>query len=101
VREWITDNLEVDGATVAADRSFFEYGMTSLTGLKLSAQLGEWLGRPMEDVLVWNHGTVDALVKYAAESPKIEIQAKKDEIDDLADDEVARLLAAELGVDEA
>ena len=50
---------------------------------------------------VWNHGTVDALVKYAAESPKIEIQAKKDEIDDLADDEVARLLAAELGVDEA
>ena len=101
VREWITDNLEVDGATVAADRSFFEYGMTSLTGLKLSAQLGEFLGRPMEDVLVWNHGTIDALVKYAAESPKIEIQAKKDEIEDLADDEVARLLAAELGLDEA
>jgi long-chain acyl-CoA synthetase len=100
VREWITDNLEVDGNTVAADRSFFEYGMTSLTGLKLSAQLGEWLGRPMEDVLVWNHGTVDALVKYAAEPAKIESRAKKtDDIDDLADDEVARLLEAELGTE--
>jgi phenylalanine ammonia-lyase len=96
VREWITDNLEVDGATIAGDRSFFEYGMTSLTGLKLSAQLGEWLGRPMEDVLVWNHGTLDALVRYASEPDKTNATAKKDDIDDLGDDEVARLLAAEL-----
>jgi hypothetical protein len=50
----------------------------------------------MEDVLVWNHGTVDALVKYASASPEAEAHPKKDEIDDLADDEVARLLAAEL-----
>jgi phenylalanine ammonia-lyase len=100
VREWITDNLQVDGATVAGDRSFFEYGMTSLTGMKLSAQLGEWLGRAMEDVLVWNHGTIDALVKYAAE-PAIEVrETKRDAIDELADDEVARLLEAELGLGE-
>ncbi|MGA8806782.1 MAG: aromatic amino acid lyase [Thermoanaerobaculia bacterium] len=103
VREWLTDNLEVDGGTVAADRSFFEYGMTSLTGLKLSAQLGEWLGRPMEDVLVWNHGTLEALVRYAAE-PANEIAAKKnggtgDVIDDLTADEVAQLLEAELGTE--
>jgi long-chain acyl-CoA synthetase len=98
IREWITDNLEVDGGTIAADRSFFEFGMTSLTGLKLSAQLGEWLGRPMEDVLVWNHGNIDALVQYTAESAKLEVRATagSDDIDDLADDEVARLLAAEL-----
>jgi len=99
IREWITDNLEVDGSTIAADRSFFEFGMTSLTGLKLSAQLGEWIGRPMEDVLVWNHGNIDALVKYTAESAKLEVLAKigdLDDIDNLADDEVARLLAAEL-----
>lgn len=101
IRSWLTDNLEVDGDTVAADRSFFEYGMASLTGLKLSAQLGEWLGRPMEDVLVWNHGTIDALVKYAADPASAEAGAKKDDLDDLADDEVARLLGAELRMGEA
>ena len=52
VRGWITENLAIDGTSVAADRSFFDYGMTSLTGLKLSSQLGTWLGHPLEDVLV-------------------------------------------------
>jgi long-chain acyl-CoA synthetase len=96
VREWITDNLQTDGEAVAADRSFFDYGMTSLLGLKLSSQLSSWLGRPLEDVLVWNYGTLDALVQYAAAAPAV--APTRDPLQQMPDDEVARMLAAELGV---
>jgi hypothetical protein len=67
--------------------------MTSLTGLKLSSQLGAWLGRPLEDVLVWNYGTLESLVTFAAAPPL----PKADPIDAMPDDEVAQLLARELG----
>jgi long-chain acyl-CoA synthetase len=97
VRDWIADNLQADGDAVAPDRSFFEYGMTSLLGLKLSSQLGSWLGRPLEDVLVWNYGTLESLVQYAAAPPAV---AKKDALEDVSDEEVARMLAEELGVGE-
>jgi phenylalanine ammonia-lyase len=91
VRDWLTDNLDVDGSTIAADRSFFEYGMTSIVGLKLSSQLSAWLGRQLEDVLVWNHGTLRALVDYAGRP-----EAPADPLANLADEDVARLLEAEL-----
>ena len=104
VREWITENLEVDGATVARDRSFFDYGMTSLSGLKLSSQLGAWLGRPLEDVLVWNYGTIETLVTYAAAPPiaapapvASDAPAASDALETMNADEVAQLLAKELG----
>jgi phenylalanine ammonia-lyase len=102
VRDWLTDNLAVAGDSVASDRSFFDYGMTSLLGLKLSAQLGTWLGKPLEDVLVWNYGTLDALVAYAAgvnaDEPRPATAPRADAA--VADDDVARLLAAELGMSE-
>jgi long-chain acyl-CoA synthetase len=97
VRDWIADNLPATGEDIAGDRSFFEYGMTSLLGLKLSSQLSAWLGRPLEDVLVWNYGTLNALVEYAASPPSA---ATRSSLDEVPDDEVARLLAVELGVAE-
>ena len=66
--------------------------MTSIIGLKLSSQLSAWLGRQLEDVLVWNHGTLRALVDYAARP-----EAPADPLENLADEDVARLLEAELG----
>jgi phenylalanine ammonia-lyase len=106
VRDWVTDNLAADGEAVSADRSFFDYGMTSLLGLKLSSQLGAWLGVPLEDVLVWNHGNLDALVQYAVDAARtggtsLAVKKPVDPLEGMADDEVARLLAAELGLDSA
>jgi long-chain acyl-CoA synthetase len=101
VRDWLTDNLVVSGEEVAGDRSFFDYGMTSLLGLKLSAQLGTWLGKPLEDVLVWNYGTLDALVAYAAGVAGAPAQTASPQMpsqDAVAEDDVAHLLAAELGL---
>ena len=87
------------GETVAGDRSFFDYGMTSLLGVKLSSQLGTWLGKPLEDVLVWNYGTLDTLVVYAAGATADATSAASSPAP-MAEDDVARLLAAELGIPE-
>jgi phenylalanine ammonia-lyase len=101
VRDWMADNLNVAGETVAGDRSFFDYGMTSLLGVKLSSQLGSWLGKPLEDVLVWNYGTLDALVAYAAGVPADGSRpATAPQSVAVNEDDVARLLAAELGLAE-
>ena len=92
LRDWLSDHLELTGAAIDADRSFFEYGMTSIIGVKLSVELGAWIGRSLDDVLVWNHGTLRDLMDYLSsrETPVAFL-------DSATDEEVGRLLEAELG----
>jgi phenylalanine ammonia-lyase len=112
IRQWLKDNLHVEGNSITTDASFFEYGMTSLLGLALSEQLGAWLGVPLPNVVVWSHSSVGALAHFGAETAAAAVAPSgdgaetgeetmadpqgRDELDDLSDDDVARMLAAEL-----
>lgn len=104
IRDWLVENLEVEAGDVTADTSFFDCGITSIFGLQLAQQLGGWLGRPLDDVIVWNHSTVGALVDHVMELPESGAPADAGDVpgdaiadlDGLDDDEVARLLAEEV-----
>ncbi len=110
IRSWLAENLEMNADAIDADTSFFDCGITSILGLQLSQQLGAWLGRPLEDVLVWSYSTVGLLVEYIGDLVRDDVpspdpgggmhEAATDELDGMADDEVARALAEELGDDE-
>ena len=83
IRYWLAENLQIEGDAVAAETSFFDLGMTSLLGLKLSQQLGEWLGVALEDVVVWNHGALGSLVNHAAQLVEAAVAAPSDQTGEL------------------
>lgn len=46
------------------ERPFAEYGLDSLGAVSLAAELAEHLGRPLSPAVLFDHPTVDALVRY-------------------------------------
>ncbi|MGW3847450.1 SDR family NAD(P)-dependent oxidoreductase [Streptomyces fagopyri] len=65
VRAWLVSAVaEAAGLTpsaVSADRPIAELGLGSRQLVTLAADLSEWLGRPLEPSLVFNHPTIEAI----------------------------------------
>jgi acyl carrier protein len=112
--------LSMDPSAVARDRPFAEFGVDSLTAVELSQELEDEFGVPLPAVVAWNYPTPAALARYLAEqttgageaSPPpamtasngaplppapndAELAALLAEIENLSDDEAAKLLADE------
>ncbi|SEF20356.1 phthiocerol/phenolphthiocerol synthesis type-I polyketide synthase D [Amycolatopsis pretoriensis] len=60
VRAWLLDRL----GPVDPDRPLQETGLSSRDATALAADLGEFVGRPLDVTLVWQYPTVDALAAY-------------------------------------
>ncbi|MGW3633373.1 SDR family NAD(P)-dependent oxidoreductase [Streptomyces sp. NPDC005122] len=67
VRAWLTSAVAVaaglDPAAVAPERPIAEFGLGSRQLVTLVANLSEWLGRPLEPSLVFNHPTIAAITE--------------------------------------
>ena len=111
----------MDPSDLARDRPFAEFGVDSLTAVELSQELEDEFGVPLPAVVAWNYPTPAALARYLAEQttgagevstpPPIvtasngaplppapnesELAALLAEIENLSDDEAAKLLADE------
>jgi long-chain acyl-CoA synthetase len=117
--EWLAREVGVDARDIDADRSFFEYGLTSSAVVLLARDLGDWLGRPLEVTVAWNFPTVAALSEDVARRAGEEArgpdrnwdsrdadpvggereearQEARRELEGLPDDAVAELLRAEI-----
>ncbi|SCL23201.1 myxalamid-type polyketide synthase MxaF [Micromonospora pallida] len=68
VEEWLRQHLAVqlglDAAGLDAHERFHRYGLTSLRAAGLIAGLSQFLGRPLPATLVWDHPTIDSLVRF-------------------------------------
>jgi acyl-CoA synthetase (AMP-forming)/AMP-acid ligase II/acyl carrier protein len=119
--QWLVARLGMDPKDVARDRPFAEFGVDSLTAVELSQELEDEFGVPLPAVVAWNYPTPAALARYLAEqttgageasppppavtasngaplSPapnEAELAALLAEIENLSDDEAAKLLADE------
>jgi acyl-CoA synthetase (AMP-forming)/AMP-acid ligase II/acyl carrier protein len=117
--QWLVARLGMDASTVARDRPFAEFGVDSLTAVELSQELEDEFGVPLPAVVAWNYPTPAALARYLAEQttgageastppPEVtqsngvplppapneaELAALLAEIENLSDDEAAKLLA--------
>lgn len=49
------------------DHPFSEYGLDSLGLVRLTSELGEYLGRSLSPAVLYDHPTVDALVRYLSD----------------------------------
>ncbi len=119
--KWLVARLSMDPAAIARDRPFAEFGVDSLTAVELSQELEDEFGVPLPAVVAWNYPTPAALARYLAEqttginrsdsplpsepasngsSPEHQptheqFAALVAEIENLSDEEAARLLAEE------
>jgi acyl-CoA synthetase (AMP-forming)/AMP-acid ligase II/acyl carrier protein len=119
--QWLVARLSMDPSAVARDRPFAEFGVDSLTAVELSQELEDEFGVPLPAVVAWNYPTPAALARYLAEQTtgageastppptvtasngaplppapnEAQLAALLAEIENLSDDEAAKLLADE------
>ena len=120
--EWLVGRLALDSADVASDRPFAEFGVDSLTAVELSHELEQQFNVPLPPIVAWNYPTPAALARYLAEqttgikdpltadstqpsteqsasnitgADDAELAALLAEVENLSEDEAARLLADE------
>jgi acyl carrier protein len=114
------ERLALDPADVSRDRPFAEFGVDSLTAVELSHELEVQFSVPLPPIVAWNYPTPAALARYLAEQSTgvtatsnfsaddstavangpaapddAQLAALLSEIENLSDDEAARLLAEE------
>ncbi|WP_329101452.1 SDR family NAD(P)-dependent oxidoreductase [Micromonospora sp. NBC_01699] len=64
LRERLAAQLDLDAAGLDAYERFHRYGLNSLRAAGLIAALAEFVGRPLPATLVWDHPTIDSLVRF-------------------------------------
>lgn len=62
--DWVARQMALDLQAVDTDRPMAEFGMTSVLAVKLTAELGVWLGRAVPPIVAWNFPTIAALARY-------------------------------------
>ena len=119
---WLVNRLSMDPADIGRDRPFAEFGVDSLTAVELSQELEDEFKVPLPAIVAWNYPTPAALARYLAEQSlgvgepaasapaaavatngaplppppnEAELAALLAEIENLSDDEAAKLLAEE------
>ena len=118
---WLVNRLSMDPADAARDRPFAEFGVDSLTAVELSRELEDAFKVPLPAIVAWNYPTPAALARYLAEqslgvsesaTPSVvhvssngtalppapddaQLAAILAEIENLSDEEAARLLSEE------
>ncbi|MCI0492199.1 MAG: AMP-binding protein [Planctomycetes bacterium] len=121
---WLVARLGLDVAEMSRDRPFAELGVDSLAAVELSAELEREFGVPLPPIVAWNYPTPAALARYLAEQSTgggataeaaqtaydlndasassvngsdndAELAALLAEIENLSDEDAARLLAEE------
>jgi acyl carrier protein len=115
--DWIVRRLGLDAADISRDRPFAEFGVDSLTAVELSQELEDEFKVPLPPIVAWNYPTPAALARYLAEQSlapadtngaaendeaattsharDARLASLLSEVENLSDEEVARLLAEE------
>ncbi len=63
----ISELLEIEPKEIDVHKPFTYYGLSSIEGVLLAADLEEWLGHSLDATLVWDYPTIEVLVRYLSE----------------------------------
>jgi acyl carrier protein len=109
--QWLVERAGLPPADVQRDKPFAEFGVDSLTAVELSQELEDEFGVELNPIVAWNHPTPAALSRYLAEKvtgtqqtvasefngvpPAAELDDLLAAVENLSDEEAARMLAEE------
>jgi phenylalanine ammonia-lyase len=108
--DWMVKQLGIEANTIEPKKAFADYGLNSVMSVKLTRELGEWLGQPLEVVLAWRYPIIESMAtqlsriaQHCSKTPDDITQSKKDKhaagaikTDTLSEAELATLLAEEI-----
>ncbi len=66
--QYLSGELKVPAADLPRDEPLTNLGLSSRQAVMLTAEIEEWLGRPVDPALAWEHPTVNALAKALGEA---------------------------------
>ena len=68
LREWLVERLaqmlEVDAATINTELPFAEYGLGSMSAVRIAGDLEKLLGREVPATLTWDYPTIEQVVQF-------------------------------------
>jgi acyl carrier protein len=104
ITEWLARRLQVPASQIETARSFADHGMDSVAAVELAAALSNRLGKRLDETLLWDYPTVDALIhalvpgtpELPAPSPSDgrlgqQDSSSKPTLESQLDDEISRL----------
>jgi len=65
---WLAERLRVDESHIQPHRSFADHGVDSLAAVEFAKALADKLGISLDETLLWNFPTIDALLGYLEDS---------------------------------
>lgn len=64
---WLTKELSISRSELSVDEEFVNLGLESRTLVVLVGELEDWLGRPVDPSLAWEHPTIARLAAHLAD----------------------------------
>lgn len=81
ISQWLTERIAAiqqrAPAAIDPDSSFNDLGVDSLKLMMLSAQLGTWLRRPVDPVMLYSHPTIHALAAHLSSTAPSDDQSQQ------------------------
>jgi acyl-CoA synthetase (AMP-forming)/AMP-acid ligase II/alkylation response protein AidB-like acyl-CoA dehydrogenase/acyl carrier protein len=104
ITSWLARRLQIPVSKVEAGRSFADHGLDSVASVELAKALSDKIGRELDETLLWNFATIEALVSHLvgptgmAEADPSQpsegaptFRSPTQEVESQLDDEIARL----------
>jgi acyl carrier protein len=62
--DWLARRVGLAASRIDRGRSFADHGLDSMTAVELAKVLSDKLGRQLDETLLWNFATIDALLDH-------------------------------------
>jgi 8-amino-7-oxononanoate synthase len=69
IADWLSRRLRLEATTVDPRRSIADFGVDSLVVVELAKALSEKVGRTLDEALLWNFTSINALVAHLQSKP--------------------------------
>ncbi len=80
IREWMVSKivgvLSIHPGEIDTKKPFAQYGLDSLVGITLAAELESWLKVKLPETLLWDYPTIDLLANHLSDLLQAENQGK-------------------------
>ena len=69
--KWAADELAMDCNSIDTRKSFVQYGLDSVTAIRLTDDLEVWLGQQLSPTLAWDYPSIKVLAQHLAEQSDV------------------------------